>query len=243
VKIDVALLAAMAFFGLFGLLSGAIRQLAHVGGLIAGFLLAHPAGQWAGPLIAARLGYPVVLTSIAATFAAFFLLYIAAVFLLRLVLGKLFPDGERGALNRVGGFALGAAKAAALAFVVLSIALMADRALAAHVPGWRAEERSSIAVQLVRRYSPFTHLLQLKGLERLARASRDPEAAARLARDPELKALAKDARLKALAREPAIQRAAQSGDWARALESPALLELLDNPDISKMLARLSSSDE
>lgn len=242
-KIDVALLAALAVFGLFGLLSGAIRQLAHLGGLVVGYLFARDVGQWAGPLIASRLGYPVVFTSLAATFAAFFLLYIAAVFLLRFALEKLFPDGERGALNRVGGFVLGASKAAAIAFVVLSIALLADRVLGEHLPGWKAEERTSVAVRLVRRYSPFTHLPQFKGLERLAQASRDPEAAARLSRDPEFKALTKDPRLQALAKEPAFQRAVQTGDWARALENPALLELLENPDVAKKLGRLSSSLE
>ncbi len=242
-KIDVALLAALAVFGLFGLLSGAIRQLAHFGGLIVGALFARSVGQWAGLQLAARLGYPLVFSSLAATFAAFFLLYIAAVFLLRFALEKLFPDGERGALNRVGGFALGAAKAAAIALVALSVASLAERFLGDHVPGWRSEARSSVAMELARRYSPFNHLPQLKGLERLAKASRDPEAAARLSRDPDFKALAKDPRVQALAKEPAVQRALQSGDWARALESPGLLQLLENPDVVKKLDRIASAPE
>jgi len=243
VRIDIAVLAVLALFGLFGLMSGAIRQLAHFGGLVVGILFARQLGQLAGPVVAARLNYPLLPTTVAASFVAFLLLYIGVVFVLRMALGKLFPDGERGALNRLGGFAMGAAKAAAVILVLLSLALIAGRSLQSLWPGWKGEERSSIAAGLARRYSPFTHLPQFGGIERLARASRDPQAAARLAQNPDFKVLARDPRLQALSQDPAVQSALRSGDWAGALGSPLLLEALEDPKVGDRLMRLSGAPE
>jgi len=241
--IDLAVLAVLAVFGFFGLLSGAIRQVGHLGGLAAGYLLARPLGHLVGPTAAARLGYPVVLTNIVASLVAFFLVYLAAAYALRFLLAKLLPDGERGGLNRAAGFALGAAKAAAVLLVMLSIALLAEKPLVSLLPAWRREARTSVAVSLARRYSPFTHLPTFAGLERLSRAARDPAAAARLAQDPDFKALSRDPRVQQLSKDAAVQKALETGDWASALGSASLHEALDDAQVRERLGRLSSAAE
>jgi uncharacterized membrane protein required for colicin V production len=128
VTIDVAVLAVLFLAGGLGLISGAIRQLAHLGGLVAGWFTARPLAGLVGPLAAKQLGYPLLPTTVACSFACFFVGYIVAVFALRFVRG-IGPARRRARmLTRMGGFLLGAAKAAILVFVALSLLAFARSA-------------------------------------------------------------------------------------------------------------------
>jgi membrane protein required for colicin V production len=240
VTIDLAVLAAIAVFGLLGLFSGAIKQLAHLGGLVVGFLTARPLAALVGPEIAARWRLPPLFTNIAASFVLFFLVYVVAVLLLRFVLGRLLPDGERGGLNRFGGLLLGAAKAALIAFVALSALVLVEKHVQKLWRGYRKEARSSIALQLVRRHNLFARVPQLGGLERIVEAGRDPQAAARLAEDPELQAIARDPRVRRLSSDAAVQRAFETGDYTALLSSVRVLEVLNDPKLSEKLLRFAS---
>ncbi|MGI5862232.1 MAG: CvpA family protein [Myxococcales bacterium] len=239
-KIDLAVVVVILFFGGLGLWSGAIRQLAHLGGLIAGYLSARPLGLIAGPIVAQKLGYPLLFTSIGCSFVLFFVVYALTVLVLRLVLSKLLPDGESGALNRMGGFALGAAKAAVIVFVTLSALVLVEKPLSRLLKPYAREAKSSIAVGLARRHSLFAQIPQLASIEKLVKASADPKAAARIAEDPQLKALAMDPRMKSLVNDAAVRRALENGDYAALLSSVNVLKVLNDPKLSERLAKAAS---
>ncbi|HEY3449465.1 MAG TPA: CvpA family protein [Myxococcales bacterium] len=240
--IDLAVLAVLFLAGGLGLVSGAIRQLAHLGGLVAGWLAARPLAQLAGPLAAKQLGYPLLVTTIACSFACFFVVYIASVFALRFVLGKVLPDGERGMLNRLGGFLLGAAKAAILVFVALSVLAFGEKWLVKLWPEFKKEAAPSLSMRLARQHGLFASLPAVGGLEKVLNASRDPQAAARLAEDPEFQALARDPRVKGMVDDQGIRRALQEGDVASLLSSVRVLEALNDPKMMDRLTRFESGE-
>ncbi len=241
-KIDLAVAVFVLFFGVMGLISGAIRQLGHIGGLVAGYAGARPLAQLVAPWASKELGYPPLFTNIACTFLLFFGLYVVGTLVTRVVLTKLFPDGEHGALNRFGGLMLGAGKVALILFVILSGVVFLEKPVGQHFKAARKELKDSIAMALARRYNAFTGIPQLEGLSKLAEAARDPEAQAKLAQDPKLKALQSDARLKALVNDSTVKQAFETGDYSALLGSVKVLNALNDPGLSEKLAALSKAN-
>ncbi len=240
-KIDLALAVVVAFFGILGIVSGAISQLAHLAGLVVGFLVARPVAALAGPAVAQKFGYPPLLTTVALSFLVFFGAYVVAAVSTRFVLRKLFPEGERGSLNRLLGLLMGAGKAAAIAFVALCALTLAEKAIGARYASFRAESQASLAMGLARSHNLFADLPQVAGLRKMIEASHHPESAARLASDPDFQALAKDPKLKALTEDKKVQQAVENGDLGAVLASSRLLELLNDPKTFERLGKVASS--
>ena len=239
-RIDLAVLAVVLFFGALGLWSGAIRQLAHLGGLVAGWFSARPLGQLAGPLLAKKVAWPLLVTTLGCSFAAFFLVYVLTVLFLRVTLSRLLPSGEHGLFNRLGGFALGAVKAAVLVFVLLSAVVLFDKPISSLWSGWSKEAEPSLSLAFARRHGLFAALPAVNGLEKILEAGRDPAAAARLAEDPDFQALARDPRVKAMVDDAGIRRALQEGDYAGLLSSVRVLDALNDPKFFERLTRLEA---
>ncbi|MBI5548731.1 MAG: CvpA family protein [Deltaproteobacteria bacterium] len=240
-KIDLAVLALVLLFGGLGLFTGALRQVAHVAGLVAGWYAARPLALLAGPGIARELGYPLLLTTIGCSFVGFFLVYLLTYLLLRFALSRILPEGERSGLNRLGGFALGVAKGAVIAFVLLCGLAVLDKHIAARWDRWRTETTASIALSIARHHNLFASLPAVASLERLIQAGRDPKAAAAMSEDPELKSLARDPRMRTLLDDAGIRQALQEGDYAKLLSSARVLEVLNDPKLVERLSRLQRS--
>lgn len=241
-KIDLAVAVFLLFFGVMGLISGAIRQLAHLGGLLAAFLGARPLAQILAPIASKELGYPPLFTSIVCTFLLFFALYVLGMLITKVILTKAFPDGEQGALNRFGGMLLGAGKVGLILFVILSGLVFLEKPIGARFREVRKETQASIAMALARRYNVFTSMPQLEGLSKLAEASRSPAAAAKLAEDPRFKSLQQDRRMKALVNDSTVKHAFETGDYSRLLGSVKVLDALNDPKLSEKLAELAKAD-
>ena len=239
-KIDVAVAFVVFFFGALGLWSGAIKQTAHLAGLAAGWPLARPLAGMIGPLVAKRVGYPLLITTIGCSFVVFFLLYVATVLILRFVLRKIFPDGEHGWLNRVGGFGLGAAKAALICFVVLSFVVLVENFIGSLWDDFHKETRQSYSLRFARHHSLFASLPAVGGLEKILKAGRDPSQALALASDPEFTALSRDPRVRGMIDDAGIHHALEEGDYAELLSSVKVLDALNDPKMVERLMRLES---
>jgi len=240
VNIDLVVLALLLLAGLLGLASGAIRQLAHLGGLVAGWFSALPLAQLAGPSVAARYGYHLLLTTVAACFVCFFLVYLAVVLLLRFVLGRVLPDGEKGMADRFGGFALGAVKGAALAFMVVSAVVVAEKYIVKLWPEFRKETAPSVAVRIARQHGLFASLPVVNGLEKILDVAADPRAVAKLVEDPDFSALMRDPRIKGMANDRTVLKALQGGDVASLLSNVRVLDALNDPKLLEKLVRFQS---
>lgn len=109
--LDLVALGVTGAFAAWGYHAGAVRQLAHVIGLAAAFFLSKPAAAALSPQT--RI-LPAVL---------FPFLFLGGSLVSRLALNLIEPGEERGPLDQGLGVAVGAAKGAALLFLLLSFVL------------------------------------------------------------------------------------------------------------------------
>lgn len=243
-RIDQTTCLFMLALGLFGFFSGAIRQVANLAALIAAYFAAGPLGAKLGPVLADMTGLPLFFLTLAACIAAFFLVYGLAYLALRALLKRCLPDGERGVINRFGGLLIGGAKAAIIAFVVLSGMVLIEGAVGAIWQRFPQEVKTSRAYDFARKNSLFARLAQFETLQTVIRASgsrSDPKTLAaleQLANDSDLAELARNPRISSIALDPSIQRALTSGNYAALFSNQKLLDALNDQELFDHLGRV-----
>lgn len=245
-RIDLAVLIFALLIGLFGFFSGAIRQIANILGLLAAYAAARPLGAKISPLLAEMTGLSLFFLTLASCLVAFFAVYGLTYLAMRMLLKRCLPDGEQGIVNRLGGLAIGAAKAGIIAFVVLSGMVLIEGAMAAIWSRFPEEARISRAYAFARQNSLFARLTQFETLQTVIRASgsrSDPgtlDALSQLADDSQLAALARDPRISSIALDPAIQKAIAQGNYAALFANEKILGVLDDPELFDHLGRVSA---
>jgi membrane protein required for colicin V production len=233
-KFDLLLAGVVALFGLFGLASGAISQLRHWAGLILAALAARPLSARLTPYAAPRLGFPPAAVNVALSVLLFFVLYVLAAAAARGAMRRFFPGAQNGPGDRAFGFALGAAKGAALLFVLLSLLIYFENPLTKAFGAPPELVRGSRAVALARRHDLFDAVPApvLKKVEDLIAAAKDPKGLKALEDRPELRRLLDDPQLKAALQGGELSQALRSGDLSALKNDPRLKALLDDPRLA-----------
>ena len=227
--LDAALIAFLALAACLGALAGLLRPLFLFTGTALGWLaarhLSEPAGRMLATVLPASVARP-------ATAVLLFVVVAGGVAYLGRRLSRT-REGEGRPLDRGAGAILAGLAAVAVAWVGLAVA----EALAPSLPDrWqRALGRSDLA-GLVRENDLLGDWRRRAeaGLSALLRAADGPGSAARLASDPELRALVDDPRVRALLEE------ARNAGGAEAHRSPEAVRLLSDPDFR---ARLEEAQE
>lgn len=150
--------AALGLFGLMGFISGALRQLSHLIGLILGYAAMHFFAGLLAPMAAARFGWSPALAQIGASLALFYGVYAAAAFIAHLMLEKVLGIKKRSFWDQAGGLVLGAGKAAAAVYVLLSAVVFLEKPLAKIRPDFPKEAKESKSVEFVRAHNLFASL-------------------------------------------------------------------------------------
>lgn len=244
--IDFAFLAFLAVLGLLGWLSGAIRQLSHWAGLALAYFCAPPLAALLTPLVTPRLApllpaklplSPAVV-NMSLTSSLFSLIFIIGTVVLSVLAGKMIGVHENGKANRIGGFVLGAAKAAVLVFAALAVLLFLEKPLTEAFGGLYEPLAKSVAVGFVRAHNPLeaAPLPALAKIEKLMSAMRDPKETAALLRDPELRKLLENPSLNLALKDKTLEKALRGGDWSALKNDPRLAELLKDPRIAGRLS-------
>ena len=235
--IDLALLGVVALFGLLGFLSGAIRQLSHWVGLAIAYFACRPLAAQLTPWLASRLGFPAAGVRVATAATLFALLCVIGSMLIHAILLLIDRGREGGRVDRSFGFVLGAAKGAAILFVLISGVLFFEKPLT-ELAGTRAEAlQRSKAVALVRRHNLFEAVPfpVLAKLERVMEAARDPKRAKELGKDS---SLLRDPAVKAALHDKSLMRALAAGDGEALRANPGLAKLLDDPRLKREAEQL-----
>lgn len=229
--LDLAFAGIVAFFGLLGAFSGALKQLRHWLGLIAAALAARPLAARLTPYAAPRLGLSPSVANVALSALSFVLLLVAGTLAAGAALRGLFPDRQGGRGDRAFGFVLGAAKGAALLFVLLSLLVYFERPLTRALGAPPAAWSSSRAVAFARRRDLFdaVPVPALAMVQKLIDAARSPAGLKSLEDRPELRRLLDDPRLKAALQDGELSRALKSGNLSALRSNPRLKALLDDP--------------
>jgi uncharacterized membrane protein required for colicin V production len=230
--IDLCLLAMVLVFGLFGMLSGAIRQVTHWGGLLGGWLLAAPVAGLLTPVIAKKYHLHAAMVRVGLEGLLFCGIAAVVGVIVHWFLAKHSGLIEDGRVDHGLGFALGVGKSGVLLYALISVILYYEKPLIkmGGKPGKEVEE--SRVVNFTRRHNLLSvvPLHVARRLEKLADAAKDPKAAqAALGLDPNLQALIKDPKVKAALKDDAFLQALQSGDMAAIQNDPKLKSLLDDP--------------
>lgn len=233
--LDLGILSVVILSGLMGAMSGALKQAASLIGLVFACLAFRPLAAVLTPMLAERLGYPPAAVKVGLSMVLFSVLFGVGTLASRAVLKKLAGDREKSRADRAIGFALGAGKAGAIAFVLLSAVLFFEKAMAEAMGETPFKMEGSRIADLARRHNLFDsiRLPALDKLRKLAAAAKDPKAAEELMNDPKVKKLLEDPNLKALLQDPATAKALQSGDLSTLLKDPRLAAFLKDSGIAE----------
>jgi len=140
VNFDLVCAGLVALFALWGLVRGMVRQIFSIAGFILGIVLSRMFAASFGRAFGADLGVPVAVATVCASIAIFI-----AVEVLAKVLGSLFAHlfkgGVIGAVDRLGGLAIGFFKGLLVAWALASIVALLR-------PHLRSVERDTPAGQL-----------------------------------------------------------------------------------------------
>lgn len=235
---DLFLAGVVALFGLLGLLSGALGQLRHWLGLALAALAARPLAARLAPRAAASLGLSTAAADVALSGVFFAVLYVIGMLAARRLLMKLFHDRQNGAGDRAFGFGLGAAKGAALLFVLLSLLIFFEGPLTKALGTPPAPVRESRAVAFVRRHDLFdaVPVAASTRLQKLIEAAKSPGGLQDMGGEPELRRMLEDPRLKAALQDGDLSRALKSADLSSLRGDPRLKALLDDPRLAEPAA-------
>jgi membrane protein required for colicin V production len=240
--LDLVVCGLILFFALLGALAGGFLQMANVGGLLLGGAVARPAGLRLGPLAAAHWKAPTILGVIGVAVLAFFITYGVSLAVFRAILRRAGKNPTLSGVDKLLGFLFGGAKAAMILFVLLSAFIFFEKPFTQLSP-YRFDTRGSQVAAFVRAHDLFTHFTfpGMRGLTAMARAGHDPDAAAALARDPELQTLTRDPRVISLLHDADLQHALQSGDSMALLRNNRVMTLLSDPAIQEHLSRIGEN--
>lgn len=167
--VDLLATGALLLFALLGAVAGALVQLARLAAIVAGALLAKPLGAALAPLLG-PLGLEGRTAGWVGTALAFAGLYLVFGLGGRGVAKLLTEDREVRAVDRAVGGLLGAAQALVVIWVVLSAALLLERAAPRVGIGLPAE--GSVAAAATRAHPFFEVALPEPEAEEAAEAGR-----------------------------------------------------------------------
>jgi uncharacterized membrane protein required for colicin V production len=204
-KFDLIVVGILTLFGLLGLLFGAVRQVSQWAGLAAAYLGARPTAMALTPWAVKRLPWPPIIVS-SLLCGIFFLIFTAVVSAsVRLFLMKGMNNPRLAKADKAFGFILGAANAAAIVFVVLSLALYIENPRSKSAKKFAAAAPGSRTVAFVRDHNLFSkwNFASADSLKKLL-AGQNPSEAQVMADNPELKTLMSDPRIREILNDPAF---------------------------------------
>jgi membrane protein required for colicin V production len=236
VTLDLALLGLVLLAAVAGAVSGALKQVLTLAGVVAGWA----AARWLAPWVTHRLDAPsatsrAVVTAV--TFVVAWLLVAAASRAIRrAVQGE---EGRPGGFDRALGALLGAAKGTLVAWVFLALlALLGGRLVLGSL---RIDDRGSRAAALAARHDLLAAAdpAAARTLRRLGELWRNPAKRERLLRDPDWRKLLEKSGLKS-ALDQGAGAAGEGAAAAREKAGAKAAELLDEAELRRLLDKLEA---
>ena len=232
--LDLLILALALLVGTLGARRGAASQLAGWGALVLAVLAAWPGARLFGPTFHAWLHAPAGTASVAAGFATFVLVLVAARLVLQGLLRGVLTLGnpERQGLDRSLGFLLGAAKVLAIAWVALSALAFVEERFSIRAKSFGMNPANSLAFAAARRWNLFgmadfgvTHSLM-----KLQQTLHKPGGMAQLANSPAMTELLQNPRFRAVSEDPVVRKAVEQHDVLSLLQAASVSKLLADPE-------------
>lgn len=232
--IDFLILLCLWLFGVVGLRSGTVNQMASWVGIVFGKAVSKPLAFVLTLALARDLGFPPVGVRVGLSVFCFYTLSVLGTIVVRSFLKQLAGRRLLSPADKAGGFLLGVGRGGVLLFVLLSLALFFEKPLAGAFHGPPDVSRDSVLVGYVRRHNVFAAAQhpELARVEKLMDAARSPASAQALSADPKLKAILADPQWNAALLDDKLAQAVKAGDWTALQEDPRIEALLKDPRLT-----------
>lgn len=244
---DLVALLLVATFAVWGFFTGFSRQVAAAVATVAAFAAAGPGGRFFAEPVAQQLKASLTAGTVVATLIVFFLVWLVVRLVLTALLRGLLAgkEGQRRALDRGLGFALGGSKTFAIIFVGVCAAIFLENNLVIAGRRFAIAPKDSFLVRWARNFNLVEHL-QFSGVHDLitvAKMSGDPKGAAKLKGNQDYAALLADPRFRQVVSEDGMRKALETGDVQALLKLNGVVELINDPKAMRRLERLSAQDD
>lgn len=242
--LDLIAFSALAFFAMWGALSGFAKQVGQAIAGVGAVIIAGPAGRFFAEPMSHVLKSSLTVGVVVATIVAFIAIYLLARLVVTQVLRRLISgkDPKNRSADRTLGFLLGLGKAAVGLWIGLSAATFVENNLVLAGRKYTFTPKDSKLVALARQYN-FIESMQFSGAKDLVLAAKlatDPKAAEKLKDDPDYTALMKDSRFRQVLQGDAWKKALESGDVRGLMQNNQLVELIHDPKMGHRLERLAA---
>jgi membrane protein required for colicin V production len=242
VTLDLVVVILALASALFGAISGASKQIAHLASMVAAYFLGRPLGELAAPLVADSFGLAPGVASVLGAMCGFILVLVITRLLLTLALRKLLTGDKKDedrTTDRALGFVLGGGKLLALAYLLLSAVTFVESNVKMGKTRLKITPRDSWTAGFARQHNLFSlaKIPAVDQLVKLTQAASDPETSKRLAQSSAFKKLERDPRVNALLNDPEVRRALERGDTQALISHPKLLELARDPRLLEQVRR------
>ena len=232
--LDMIVIGIVLLFGLLGLLSGLISQVVGILALVAAWFLSRPAGKIVGDYLAHHSQLSPSSTYVVGCFIAGVAIFVA-IKLGYFVISRMMPKGEGGAnmVNKLLGGLFGAAKAFAVAYLLLCLVAGFPQHFEKHKPDLSAMLKGSQMERLIGSWNPVTDSKLLGSIRCLQRISNNPEAIEELKADPRIKEFlgVVKRKLSEVTKDKATLRRIEAGDTAVLMRAENLLRLVKDPEV------------
>ncbi len=233
--IDVGAILIILFYSVLGLFQGIIAQVFRLIGLVLVFFyirfVAEPVGQW----LAVRLDLNAIVAYYLALIAGSLVVY-AACALLGKAIHKMLVSGAEApkTLDRALGLALGFAKGAIVAFLVVC---MMDMIPPERLGGWPRLQGQVKASGLIARAHPWNPLPELRFLadvDDYKKLFDDPEAQRIFQAQPAFVRLQDNPKVRDAFSDPGLRMLVAQKKWAEVLRNEKVLALVFDRDVRKL---------
>ncbi len=244
-NLDLVVTGFVLFFTLWGFFTGAARQIAQYVALLVAFLLAPHIGQFAGALVASRVGASLTVGQVLATGISFLILFfavrMAVTALVRRFLGS--DSARSGMSDRLLGAVLSGGRMAVLAYFALCALVFLENSLTLFGKKLVVSKSQSNLLQFVRENNvlQWQQFSGAKEFVKLVQMKADPSQFAKMKDKADFLALMKEQRFTRALSADGLDLATQAGQYKALLQNNDVVELIQDDVLMRRIERLTGA--
>ena len=238
--LDLITIAIIAVGAILGYTAGALRQVLHIGCLVAAYVFSIPVGRPIADFILGRWDIPVPAGYAIGRFVGGLLVYIAGRIISSQLDRHFGSDGEgrHKPWNRKWGAVLGGAKALVIALVLLWVIDLSAPSLQARKPELFEAYRKSSLAQIAAAVNPLGDLQVADDVRVIKTVIDNPQLLTRLGEDPKVQELLRHPRIEEVTSDPEIAEAIANRDYKTLMRHEKIRALLDDEEMVEKLKEI-----
>jgi len=239
--LDIACAALVATFLVLGLLSGFLAQVVRLAALVGAFVLSHPAGSYARPLLMKWMDVENLMGDLLSLFLGFLASYIAILLTGKIVVRVIRnASGSIKILDRMLGGGLGAAKGFLIVYLIACAIVLLRGPLQNLLPEKTLDLQNSRLAAFAEQHNVLARIgiPNPDKLKEITSAAGDAQRRPEFLRRPEMNQLKQNQTFQRLMNDKDFQEAVDRKHWSAILNNRNFREAINDPEIRKILSTL-----